>query len=263
MWNKEKDGHEFPTAFKPMTSHAVTSDVSKLCRGSMSSLFTDPLFSLWRFSSVHMKKETAGDLLTGWGKKKVDVSYSFTCSTLILMFQACTLSHARSSIFENNICIPTGYSWRVRPYIAESKNVALAIRKWKLGIWEYRAHFNDLLECPPNNSLPVCNSQCPKQPLLNQQHAGVTFFLHVARISNVESVLFGIRKDVEDNSLEKCLMGFACNRDINLLSYFDLICFQLVREHFTVKEIPEEHHDPVYHSPDIHLLRLTKKDVKL
>ena len=159
--------------------------------------------------------------------------------------------------------IPTGYSWRVRPYIAESKNVALAIRKWKLGIWEYRAHFNDLLECPPNNSLPVCNSQCPKQPLLNQQHAGVTFFLHVARISNVESVLFGIRKDVEDNSLEKCLMGFACNRDINLLSYFDLICFQLVREHFTVKEIPEEHQDPVYHSPDIHLLRLTKKDVKL
>ncbi|CAH3130539.1 unnamed protein product [Porites lobata] len=38
---------------------------------------------------------------------------------------------------------------------------------------------------------------------------------------------------------------------------------ELVREHFTVKEIPEEHQDPVYHSPDIHLLRLTKKDVKL
>ena len=80
-----------------------------------------------------------------------------------------------------------------------------------------------------------------------------TCVLHVARI----------RKDLEGNSLEECLMGFACNRDINLLFYFDLICFQLVREHFTVKEIPDEHQDPVYHSPDIHLLRLTKKDVKL
>ena len=91
-----------------------------------------------------MKKETTGDLLTsrarGWGKKKVDVSFSFTCSTLILMFQACTLAHACSSIFENNICIRTGYSWRVRPYIAESKNLALAIGKWKLSIWEYRAY---------------------------------------------------------------------------------------------------------------------------
>lgn len=93
-----------------------------------------------------------------------------------------------------------------------------------------------------------------------------TCVLHVARISNVdhESVLFGIRKDVEGNSfLEKCLMGFACDRDINLLFCFDLICFQLVREHFTVEKIPEAHQDPVYHSPDIHLLRLTKKDVKL
>ena len=87
--------------------------------------------------------------------------------------------------------------------------------------------------------------------------------LHVTRISNVESVPFGIREGLEGNSLEECLMGFACNRDINLLFYLDLICFQLVREHFTVKEIPEEHQDPVYHSPDIHLLRLTKKDVKL
>ena len=151
-----------------MTSHAVTSDVSKLCRGSMSSLFTDPLFSLQRSLSVHMKKETAGDLLTsrarGWGKKTVNVSFSFTCSALILMFQACTLAHACSSIFENNICIHTGYQWRVRPYIAGSKNVALVIGKWKLSIWEYRAYCSDLLECPPNNSLPVCNSQCPKQP---------------------------------------------------------------------------------------------------
>ena len=81
-------------------------------------------------------------------------------------------------------------------------------------------------------------------------------------VSNMQDVA-RIRKDLEGNSLEECLMGFACNRDINLLSYFDLICFQLVREHFTVKEIPEEHQDPVYHSPDIHLLRLTKKDVKL
>ena len=95
------------------------------------------------------------------------------------------------------------------------------------------------------------------------ESATCTCVLHVARISNVESVLFGIREDVEGNSLEECLMWFACNRDINLLFYVDLICFQLVREHFTVKEIPEEHQDPVYHSPDIHLLRLTKKDVKL
>ena len=101
------------------------------------------------------------------------------------------------------------------------------------------------------------------QTTLTESATCTTCVLHVARISNVESVLFGIREDLEDNSLEKCLMGFACNRDINLLFYFDLICFQLVREHFTVKEIPEEHQDPVYHSPDIHLLRLTKKDVKL
>ena len=101
------------------------------------------------------------------------------------------------------------------------------------------------------------------QTTLTESATCTTCVLHVARISNVESVLFGIREDLEDNSLEKCLMGFACNRDINLLFYFDLICFQLVREHFTVKEIPEEHQDPVYHSPDILLLRLTKKDVKL
>ena len=87
------------------------------------------------------------------------------------MLQARTLMPARSYIFENNVRVHTGYSWRIRPYIAESKNVALAIGKWKLGIWEYRAHCNDLLECPPNNSLPVCNSQCSKQSYLNQQHA--------------------------------------------------------------------------------------------
>ena len=101
------------------------------------------------------------------------------------------------------------------------------------------------------------------QTTLIESATCTTCVLHVARISNVESVLFGIREGLEGNSLEECLMGFACNRDINLLFYFDLICFQLVREHFTVKEIPEEHQDPVYHSPDIHLLRLTKKDVKL
>ena len=101
------------------------------------------------------------------------------------------------------------------------------------------------------------------QTTLTESATCTTCVLHVARISNVESVLFGIREDLEGNSLEECVMGFACNRDINLLFYFDLICFQLVREHFTVKEIPEEHQDPVYHSPDIHLLRLTKKDVKL
>ncbi|KAL9951975.1 hypothetical protein ACROYT_G044738 [Oculina patagonica] len=34
---------------------------------------------------------------------------------------------------------------------------------------------------------------------------------------------------------------------------------QLVREHFTVEEIPEDEQDPVYHSPDIHLLKLKRK----
>jgi len=34
---------------------------------------------------------------------------------------------------------------------------------------------------------------------------------------------------------------------------------QLVREHFTVEEIPEEQQDPVYHSPDIHLMKLKRK----
>ena len=212
--------------------------------------------------SSRMKIETAGDLLTssargsGCGKEEIDIFF-FSRSALVLMLQACTLMPARSYIFENNVCVRTGYSWRIRPYIAESKNVALAIGKWKLGIWEYRAHCNDLLECPPNNSLPML------QTILIESATCMTCALHVARISNVESVLFETREDVEGNSLEECLMGFACNRDINLLFYFDLICFQLVREHFTVKEIPEEHQDPVYHSPDIHLLRLTKKDVKL
>lgn len=63
------------------------------------------------------------------------------------------------------------------------------------------------------------------QTTLTESATCTTCVLHVARISNVESVLFGIREDLEDNSLEKCLMGFACNRDINLLFYFDLICF--------------------------------------
>ena len=129
-----------------------------------------------------MKKETAEDLLTSRAKE-VNVSFSFTCSALILMFQACTLAHAHSSIFENNICIHTGYSWRVRPYIAESKNVALAIGKWKLSIWEYRAYCNDLLECPPNNSLPVCNSQCPKQPKLSQQLGKILKVIHWRSVS--------------------------------------------------------------------------------
>jgi len=34
---------------------------------------------------------------------------------------------------------------------------------------------------------------------------------------------------------------------------------QLVKEHFTVEEIPEEQQDPVYRSPDIHLLKLKRK----
>ena len=37
-----------------------------------------------------------------------------------------------------------------------------------------------------------------------------------------------------------------------------LFIYQLVREHFTVEEIPEEQQDPVYHSPDIHLLKLKR-----
>jgi len=34
---------------------------------------------------------------------------------------------------------------------------------------------------------------------------------------------------------------------------------ELVREHFTVEEIPEDQQDPVYHSPDINLLKLTRR----
>lgn len=33
---------------------------------------------------------------------------------------------------------------------------------------------------------------------------------------------------------------------------------QLVKEYFVVEEIPEEQQDPVYHSPDIHLLKLKR-----
>lgn len=34
---------------------------------------------------------------------------------------------------------------------------------------------------------------------------------------------------------------------------------QLIKEHFIVEEIPEEQQDSVYHSPDIHLLKLKRK----
>lgn len=43
------------------------------------------------------------------------------------------------------------------------------------------------------------------------------------------------------------------------ISFFFLFIYQLVREHFTVEEIPEEQQDPVYHSPDIHLMKLKRK----
>ena len=149
-----------------MSSH-VTRSVS--CVEAHWVACSQTLYFLFRDPRVYGNR-IAGDLVTsstrgwGWGKEEIDISFSFSCSALVLMLQACTLTHARSYIFENNVCVHTGYSWRVRPYIAESENVALAIGKWKLSIWEYRAYCNDLLECPPNNSLPVCNSQCPKQP---------------------------------------------------------------------------------------------------
>ena len=46
--------------------------------------------------------------------------------------------------------------------------VDLTIGYWQLGIWAYGTHCNDMLEWPPNNIFPVHNSQCPKQPSLNQ-----------------------------------------------------------------------------------------------
>ena len=81
-----------------------------------------------------MKIETAGDLLTssargsGCGKEEID-GFFFSRSALVLMLQACTLMPARSYIFENNVCVRTGYSWRIRPYIAETK-------KRCFGYWE-------------------------------------------------------------------------------------------------------------------------------
>lgn len=48
------------------------------------------------------------------------------------------------------------------------------------------------------------------------------------------------------------------DRSTQTVEYFSLF-FQLVKEHFTVEEIPEDQQDPVYHSPDIHLLKLKRK----
>ena len=47
--------------------------------------------------------------------------------------------------------------------------VALAIGHWQLGIGHLgiRTQCNVLLESLPNNSFPMRNCQCPKQPLLN------------------------------------------------------------------------------------------------
>ena len=44
---------------------------------------------------------------------------------------------------------------------------------------------------------------------------------HVARISNVESVLFGIREDLEGNSLEECVMDL-------LVTGTSICCFILI-----------------------------------
>ena len=53
VWNKEKDGHEFPTGFKPTTSHAITS-VSCVefhwvaCAHTLYFLFRDPWVCVWK-----------------------------------------------------------------------------------------------------------------------------------------------------------------------------------------------------------------------
>lgn len=44
-----------------------------------------------------------------------------------------------------------------------------------------------------------------------------------------------------------------------ILIPFSFSCSQLIKEHFIVEEIPEEQQDSVYHSPDIHLLKLKRK----
>ena len=45
---------------------------------------------------------------------------------------------------------------------------------WLLGIfWTYQTVQYDFPESPPNNSLLLLNSQCPKQPLLNQLYMWV------------------------------------------------------------------------------------------
>ena len=55
---------------------------------------------------------------------------------------------------------------------------------------------NDLLEGTPNNSFPMCNSQCPKQPLVNQlyvQHHTttlVTLFNPLFYIEKIEKIEF-------------------------------------------------------------------------
>ena len=46
---------------------------------------------------------------------------------------------------------------------------------WLLGIWAYQTMQYDFPEWPPNNSLLLLNSQCPKQPLLNQLYTCVVY----------------------------------------------------------------------------------------
>ena len=59
---------------------------------------------------------------------------------------------------------------KIKLYTAKSKKVALAIGHWVSGHMEQCI---DLLELLPNNSFKMRNSQCPKQPSLNQLYKRV------------------------------------------------------------------------------------------
>ena len=63
-------------------------------------------------------------------------------------------------------------------YIADSIKASLAIGHWPSGDTE---RCNYLPESPPNNSFLVPNSQCPKQPLLNQPYFTITGVRKIVR----------------------------------------------------------------------------------
>ena len=58
---------------------------------------------------------------------------------------------------------------------------------WPLTTEQYETQGNALLEWPPNNSLQVRNSQCPRQLLLNQLYNDFIVFVHQEKATQLKT----------------------------------------------------------------------------